>query len=211
VTAMRIRMRATGFTLIELLVAIAILALVAVLSWRGLDSILRSRDALAQELLLSRALQVSFNQLETDLRSVARDDGSQTSLPGVQLAAGQLQVLRYQFGTDSPGRWQLVRYSLDEGQLQRRAVMITTAADLQRWQTQPQAWQALEPQTLVSDLRALSWQVSGPSGFALADATALQRAGQAQMMGSRSERVGIQLVLELNTGERFVRQWGVRE
>ena len=204
-------MRATGFTLIELLVAIAILALVAVLSWRGLDSILRSRDVLAQELLLSRALQVSFNQLETDLRSVARDVGSQTSLPGVQLAAGQLQVLRYQFGTDSPGRWQLVRYSLDEGQLQRRAVMITTAADLQRWQTQPQAWQALEPQTLVSDLRALSWQVSGPSGFALADVTALQRAGQAQMMGSRSERVGIQLVLELNTGERFVRQWGVRE
>jgi general secretion pathway protein J len=204
-------MRATGFTLIELLVAIAILALVAVLSWRGLDSILRSRDALAQELLLSRALQVSFNQLETDLRSVARDVGSQTSLPGVQLAAGQLQVLRYQFGTDSPGRWQLVRYSLDEGQLQRRAVVITTAADLQRWQTQPQAWQALEPQTLVSDLRALSWQVSGPSGFALADVTALQRAGQAQMMGSRSERVGIQLVLELNTGERFVRQWGVRE
>src|SRR5260363_339284 len=35
--------RAQGFTLIELLVAIAILALVAVLSWRGLDQILRAR------------------------------------------------------------------------------------------------------------------------------------------------------------------------
>jgi hypothetical protein len=30
-------------------------------------------------------------------------------------------------------------------------------------------------------------------------------------MGMHSERVGIQLRLELNTDERFVRQWAVRE
>ena len=34
---------ARGFTLIELLVAIAILGLVAVLSWRGLDSMVRTQ------------------------------------------------------------------------------------------------------------------------------------------------------------------------
>jgi general secretion pathway protein J len=34
-----------GFTLIELLVAITILAIVAVLGWRGLDGIVRARVA----------------------------------------------------------------------------------------------------------------------------------------------------------------------
>ena len=37
------RTLSAGFTLIELLVAIGILAMVAVLGWRGLDSIVRSR------------------------------------------------------------------------------------------------------------------------------------------------------------------------
>lgn len=208
---MRILPSAKGFTLIELLVAITILALVALLSWRGLDSILRSREALSQATQQSRGLQAAFQQLEADLRSVARDVGAQTTLPGVQLSAGQLQLLRYQFGTDSAGRWQLVRYSLDEGQLQRRAVSVNTRAEIVRWQSQPEAWSSLEPQTLVSNVRSLSWQVSGQTGFATAEAGAVQRISQAQTMGTRSERVGIQLRLELNTDERFVRQWGVRE
>ena len=34
-----------GFTLIELLVAIAVMALMAILSWRGLDGMSRATDA----------------------------------------------------------------------------------------------------------------------------------------------------------------------
>ena len=33
-----------GFTLIELLIAITLMAVLAGLSWRGLDSLMRSRD-----------------------------------------------------------------------------------------------------------------------------------------------------------------------
>ena len=51
---------ARGFTLIELLVAIAILGLVAVLSWRGLDSMVRTqthtRERSEQLLTLQAAL-----------------------------------------------------------------------------------------------------------------------------------------------------------
>lgn len=55
-----------GFTLIELLVAISILAIVAVLGWRGLDSIVRSRAALTSELEQTRAMQLTFAQMQSD-------------------------------------------------------------------------------------------------------------------------------------------------
>ncbi|MFL6716736.1 MAG: type II secretion system protein J, partial [Burkholderiaceae bacterium] len=43
-----------GLTLIELLIAITVLAVVAVLGWRGLDSIVRSRIALTAEMERTR-------------------------------------------------------------------------------------------------------------------------------------------------------------
>ena len=41
--ASRSRVRTGGFTLVELLVAAALMAVLAVLSWRGLDAVLDSR------------------------------------------------------------------------------------------------------------------------------------------------------------------------
>jgi len=38
------RKRGAGFTLVELLVAIAVLALLAIASWRGLDGMVRAQD-----------------------------------------------------------------------------------------------------------------------------------------------------------------------
>ena len=63
---MRCKRNLRGFTLIELLVAISILAIVAVLGWRGLDSIVRSRVALTSELEQTRGLQLTFAQLQSD-------------------------------------------------------------------------------------------------------------------------------------------------
>ncbi len=39
-----------GLTLIELLVAIGILAFIAILGWRGLETLIRTRSSLDQEL-----------------------------------------------------------------------------------------------------------------------------------------------------------------
>ncbi len=65
--------RSAGFTLIELLVAIAILAIIAVMGWSGLDSIIRARQTLNQELEQSRGAQISFVQLENDCAHVVSD------------------------------------------------------------------------------------------------------------------------------------------
>ena len=41
-------LRARGFTLLELLVAITLLAILAVIAWRGLDSMTRTHEALVK-------------------------------------------------------------------------------------------------------------------------------------------------------------------
>jgi general secretion pathway protein J len=63
--------RARGFTLIELLVALFALALLAGLSWRGLDGMMRAREATearADEVL---ALQTGLAQWSADLDAIA--------------------------------------------------------------------------------------------------------------------------------------------
>ena len=69
---------AHGFTLLELIVAAGLLALMAVFAWRGLDSLVRERDALTSAQDGIDAMQRSFARLERDAM-LARDaqlDGS---------------------------------------------------------------------------------------------------------------------------------------
>ncbi|MFK7962628.1 MAG: prepilin-type N-terminal cleavage/methylation domain-containing protein [Burkholderiaceae bacterium] len=64
----RVRSRARGFTLLELLVAIALMGVLAVLCWRGLDSVLTSRDRITANADEMRALSTAFTQMDQDLR-----------------------------------------------------------------------------------------------------------------------------------------------
>lgn len=61
------RRRAPGFTLIELLVAIGILALMAVLSWRGLEGMTQTQSRLQQRADAALALQAGLAQWGADL------------------------------------------------------------------------------------------------------------------------------------------------
>ena len=62
------RTRLSGFTLLELLVAVALMAILAVLSWRGLDSIIRSRSNISAASSDLSSLVVAFSQMDDDLR-----------------------------------------------------------------------------------------------------------------------------------------------
>lgn len=57
-----------GFTLIELLIAATLLAVLALLSWRGLDTVLTSRDRIAKASDELRFLTIAFAQMDEDLR-----------------------------------------------------------------------------------------------------------------------------------------------
>lgn len=107
-----------GFTLVELLIAITILAIVAVLGWRGLDSIVRARIALTAELEQTRGMQITFAQLQSDCAHIANPSmvAGRTTLVANQ---NHLTMLRTVFADNQPSRLQAVAYRLQGGMLTR--------------------------------------------------------------------------------------------
>ena len=79
-----------GFTLVELLVAIVIMALLALLSWRGLDGMTRVQTATQTNTDGVLALQAGLAQWQTDLDALA----VQANVPGVSGLDYDGQVLR---------------------------------------------------------------------------------------------------------------------
>lgn len=121
---MRSSSRHRGFTLIELLVAISILAIVAVLGWRGLDGIVRARIALTGNLEQARGLQLAFAQLQSDGEHLA----SSADLAGHAVLAaqpGRLTLVRTVFADNQPSRMEVVAYRISNGVLTRRESAAT--------------------------------------------------------------------------------------
>ena len=153
-------MRAHGLTLIELLVAISVLGFVAVLGWRGLDSIVRARIALASDLEQTRGMQLAFAQLQSDCAHLA----SATILANrATLAAGQdrLTLIRTVFADNQPSRLQVISYRVNDGVLTRRESPATR--DLGELDT---LWQAAvkdtdtgQAVTLQSDVAAMTMRL----------------------------------------------------
>jgi len=113
-------MKARGFTLIELLVAIGILAVVAVLGWRGLDGIIRARVSLTEQLEQTRDMQLTFAQMQSDCASVAPLTVIGNSRPQLVADGERLRLVRTVFVDDQPSRLEVVVYRLKDGILTRR-------------------------------------------------------------------------------------------
>ncbi len=113
-----------GFTLIELLVAIAVLAIIAVMGWRGLDSIIRARVGLNHELEQSRGAQISFVQLENDCAHLV----SESMLPrreNIRAFDQQLILIRTVYEDNQASKLQVVAYRVKDGVFTRRESIPT--------------------------------------------------------------------------------------
>lgn len=138
--------RQRGFTLIEVMVAILLMAVVALIAWRGLDSVSRADEHLRLATERDDALLRALNQLQRDLDQRAgvelepprrADDPppSAKRLAAVQVRGGgrlptRLELVRRAPG--QPGALQRVRWWVEGGVLRR-----ATSAPAQRYPLPP--------------------------------------------------------------------------
>jgi general secretion pathway protein J len=117
-SATRLR-RSHGFTLIEMLVAIALLALVAVLAWRGLDATVRGRNDLVGNLSETREFGRYFSQLQYDALNVVAPE--EVFGPPLRMRPDELVLVRHLGIGSTSTRVQVIRYQLKGHQLLRSA------------------------------------------------------------------------------------------
>ncbi|NLD68995.1 MAG: prepilin-type N-terminal cleavage/methylation domain-containing protein [Limnobacter sp.] len=115
---------AAGFTILELLVAVTLLAVLAVLSWRGMAAVINGRDAIVERSDELRMLTTAMSQMEEDLRRSwpVRLLGLAQPTIGFSLGTDReppaLQLLR-EAGGEGPTQVQNVSWRLRDGVLER--------------------------------------------------------------------------------------------
>lgn len=152
--------RQRGFTLIEVLVAIALLALVSLMAWRGLSQVSDAREWIDAEAQDNDMIVRVLGQLERDvnqayvggLRNAVAADGG---LPeGVQVLRGDgaaaplLDIVRA--SPDQPGMWQRVVWQLRTDGLWRYVGLAGNRYPLPA----PQSGALVMPQVTALRLRA---------------------------------------------------------
>jgi general secretion pathway protein J len=100
-------------------VAISILAILAVLGWRGLDGIVRARIALTEQMETTRGMQLAFAQMQSDCEHLAGREiiGRR---PNLQWAEGRFTLVRKVYNENEPAQLVVVSYRVSNGTLVRR-------------------------------------------------------------------------------------------
>ena len=156
---------ARGFTLVELLVAITVLAIVAVMGWRGLDGIVRSRQQLTQNMEQTRGIQLTFAQLQSDLEQIA-DKPLLRERQNILADNSRLVFVRTVLIENAPSQLQVVSYIIRDGVLSRSESPVTR--DLVQldalWQAaigQSGAQASVGLQSGVSAMEVRVWEAGG--------------------------------------------------
>lgn len=121
----RRRAAGRGFTLIELLVACALMAVLALLSWRGLDSIIQTRERLVVASDELRSLTLAFAQMDEDLlkswpvKLLKLNEAQLRVAVSGERNDQSLHLIREVNRSGFPTRVQRVSYEVRDGQLAR--------------------------------------------------------------------------------------------
>ena len=206
--ASRAARRQAGFTLIELLVALGIMAVVSLLGWRGLDTVLRTRDRIVEHSDAMRALSTAFAQLEEDLR---RSWPVRLRLPGAQTIGFRPQE-------DGSFALELVRESPAGGVGLQRIAWRVRQGRLER------GFAAWQPDATDGDARAapagFGWQslATGVTGIGMRGFVAGQGWLVAEALPMRgvlpanaAPVTGVEVMLEQRGGERVLRIFAVKD
>ncbi len=202
-------MHTAGFTLLELLVAVALLSVLAVLSWRGMDSVLRSRDRIVEASDDLRALSVAFAQMEQDVRGTWAVGLLGLPEPSIAFTVRgdppqpEMALLR-EASANLPLQLQHVRYRLNGGRLERGfAPWTPSVADPAR----PFPEQRFLWQPLLAGIEQIQMRAWIPArGWT----TAATLAGEDTATRPAALRVGGVELTIVRDGERIVRVLAAR-
>jgi general secretion pathway protein J len=202
-----------GFTLIEVLVASAILALMALISWRGLDGMFKTQSALQKRGDATQTLQMGLAQWRVDLDNIMILQGT----PALDWDGRVLRITR-QHSQDPKAGVQVVAWTLGNGQWTRWQSEPLTQTDewTQAWR-QAQTWALTAgnisgntaQEVLIHPVRA--WQIyyhrdgawSNPLSSAVTDNTT--QGGKPANLNGNPQNLpeGVRLVLELTDTPEF--------
>jgi general secretion pathway protein J len=211
-----------GFTLIELLVAISIMAVMAVLSWRGLDGMTRAQAQVRQHSDQVLTLQAGLAQWGADLDALARQPG----LPSLDWDGRALRVVRSSATRADEGltvvAWSR-RSIAGVGQwLRWQSPPVTTRAALQlAWQKAGQWAQNPSDEDRRREVQIVSldqWQIFYYRGDAWSNPLSSEGASDAGVAvgagaggGFQAVPDGVRLVLQLSAGQaisgKITRDW----
>jgi general secretion pathway protein J len=207
--------RQRGFTLIELLIAITLMAVLAGLSWRGLDSLMRSRDVTQAQVDKTAVLQTVLAQWQTDLNAVQPVTGITDA--GVQWDGRTLRLMRrataWRADGSDAGMW-VVAWTLRGNQwlrwqsapMQTRAALQQAWANAERWGQNPSSDDALlETQLIPLD----AWQLTYFRGNAwtnplssAGDTSGVSQPSNTTSQGTLPDAIRLQIDLPATTGVR---------
>lgn len=173
-----------GFTLVELLVALAVMAVLTAMAWRGVDGIVRARDASQAQLDRSLRLNTAIAQWDHDLMALF----DTTAVPPLSFDGGTLRLVR-----QVDGGVRLVAWSRRGTQWTRWAgPVVTRVAELQEsWlRSQQPAADAGATLVLLDGLSDLQIQFFRDNGWSNP-----QSSGDARGVQRESSLYGVRLML----------------
>lgn len=179
-----------GFTLIEVLVALLVMATMAVIAWRGIDALLKSRDIAQTHLDRSALLQTVLAQWELDLRAL---QDSQVVEP-LSFDGASMRLTRQQ-----PLGLQVVAWTLRDGRLYRwEGPVQQSVAALQQSFEQSQQFLAQDSRRLLMLEDLDGWQLYCYRGNSWSNCLSSDNVTPPQAGGPQRAQLptGVRMVLE---------------
>ena len=204
--------RIAGFTLIEVLVALGLMALLGLMSWRGLDTLLRTREATQSRTDEVALVQVSLGQWRSDLNA-------QMAIPGMlgdnslMWNGSVLRILRRSTTPVADGGdagMQVVAWTLREGFWRRwQSPSILNRAELEQAWSMAALWgQNPSSELLQQEVKLMpltGWQLFYFRDNAWTNPLSSSGAGMADNLLKSPDAV--QLLLQLNTKDKLMLDW----
>ena len=129
------RFKQAGFTLLEVLVALGVMSVIAILSWQGLDNIIRLADRIRLVDEVTADWKSTFSQMDRDFKGVpvqrtgAIPGGAKIS-PVVQVNNQGITLIVNNPNNQQRAQWSYLRWAMVDNQLVRSVAPYTTADDL---------------------------------------------------------------------------------